>query len=58
MADNVNVELGGKSKYEVAHTIAVQIITVIEKKKLGDVSRQHYLHTVADAIDALRAIKV
>ncbi|MCK1706132.1 hypothetical protein IVA86_33205 [Bradyrhizobium sp. 146] len=57
MAEKVTVDLGGKSKYEVAHTIALQIITVVEGKNLADVSRQHYLHAIADAIDALHSIK-
>lgn len=57
MAEKVHVDLGGKSKYEVAHTLALQIITVIEGKNLADVSRQHYLHAVADAIDALAGLK-
>jgi hypothetical protein len=57
MAENVQVEIGGQSKYEVAHRIAINIIKEIEKKQLRDVTRQQYLHAVADAIDALQGIK-
>lgn len=53
MADKVEVAVPGKSRYEVAHQIALNIITVVEQKKLAEVSRKHYLHAVADAWDAL-----
>jgi hypothetical protein len=52
-ADKIEVEVTGKSKYEVAHQIAFNILTVIEKKKLEQVSRTDYLNAVADAIRAL-----
>lgn len=53
MADKVEVEVVGKSKYETAHQMALNIITVVEKKKLGEVSRDHYLKAVSDSIHAL-----
>jgi hypothetical protein len=53
MADKLEAEFGGKSKYEVAHTLAFNIITKIEKKALSDVTRNHYLQTVSDSIHAL-----
>jgi hypothetical protein len=56
MADKLEVEVTGKSKYEVAHNVAINILTILEKKKLSDVTRKEYLHTVADAIDALHGI--
>lgn len=53
MTETTHVELGGKSKYEVALQIAHNIILTIEGKKLADVSRDHYLKTVSHAINAL-----
>ncbi len=53
MADKLEAEFGGKSKFEVAYTVAFNIITKIEKKSLGDVTRKHYLQTISDAIHAL-----
>jgi hypothetical protein len=35
MAYNVEIEVAGKSKYEIGHLIAVKILTTIEKKGLG-----------------------
>ena len=57
MADKIDVEVTGKSKYEVAHTIAHNIITIVEKKKLSETSRKEYLNAVSEAIDALRGVR-
>jgi hypothetical protein len=54
MADKLEAEFGGKSKYEVAHTIAFNIITKIEKKNLSDVTRGHYLQAISEAVKALQ----
>ena len=54
MADKIEVEVSGKSKFEVAHLIAFNIITLIEGKNLKDVSRDHYLKTVSQAVQALQ----
>jgi hypothetical protein len=53
MADKITVEMGGQSKYQVAHQIANNIITVIDKKSIGQVTRVEYLSCVAEAIKAL-----
>jgi hypothetical protein len=58
MAEKIDVQVTGKSKYEVAHLMAVQILTVIEKKKLEQVTRQEYLNAHADASDALGGVHV
>lgn len=57
MADKIDVEVTGKSKYEIAHLIALNIFHSIEKKKMGEISRKDYLNAVADAIDALHGIR-
>lgn len=54
MADKIEAEFGGRSKYEVAHTVAINIITKIEKKNLSDVTRKHYLQTISEAILAMQ----
>ena len=56
MADKIEVDVTGRSKYEIAHLMAINILTVIEKKKLADVSRKDYLTAVAQSIDALHAV--
>ena len=48
------VEVTGRSQYEVAHSIALNIINSIDKKKLSEVSRDDYLKAVSQAILALR----
>lgn len=54
MTEKLEVEVVGKSKYETAHQMAFNIITVIEKKKLSDVSREDYLKAVSLSIQALQ----
>jgi hypothetical protein len=54
MADKVEVEVGGASKYEIAHLMALNILTVIEKKKLADVPRADYLKAVSLSVQALQ----
>jgi hypothetical protein len=56
VAEKIEVEVVGKSKYEVAHTMAYNIITLIDKKKIGEVSRAEYLKAVRDSIMALEGI--
>ena len=51
MADKVNVELGGKSKYEVAVRMAHEILFSYEKK--STTTRQEYLKTVWECIHVL-----
>jgi hypothetical protein len=55
MADGSKMELEvtGKSRYEVAHRMAINILTVIEKRKWQEISRQQYLDAVAQAVTAL-----
>jgi len=35
MADKMNVEVTGKSKYEIAHQMALQILTNVERRTWG-----------------------
>jgi hypothetical protein len=53
MSDKLEVEVTGKSKYEVAHQMAHNIITLIEKKKLSEASRHKYLTAVFQSIIVL-----
>ena len=53
MAEKIEVDMTGRSRYDIAHLMAIQILTVIEKKKLEQVSRTEYLNAHADAIKAL-----
>ena len=54
MAEKLEVEVTGKSKYEIAHLMAYNIVTVIDKKKLSEISRREYLKAVADSVQALQ----
>lgn len=55
MAEKVEVEMGGQSKYEVAHRMALNILRN-EGKEAKD--RRTYFNAVADAIDALTGIRM
>ena len=54
--EKIEVEVTGRSKYEVAHIMAINMLTA-ENGGLMKAGRQAYLHAVADAIDALQGIK-
>jgi hypothetical protein len=54
MADKV--EIGGRSKYEVAHRIALALLS-IDGKKGPNLTRKEYLTAIADAMDALSGIR-
>jgi hypothetical protein len=56
MADKLEVEVTGKSKAEVAHQMAIQILFSVESKKWGQFSRTEYLNAHADAVDALQGV--
>ena len=57
MAETVQVEIGGKSKSEVAYEMARLILTSLEaKERYKDVTRKEYLRTVAQCVDALNGI--
>lgn len=51
MTDTVSVELGGKSKYEVAHEMAREILYSLENK--SKVSRAEYLQAHYECIRIL-----
>jgi hypothetical protein len=53
MADKLDLEVTGKSKYEVAHQMASQILFSIEKKKWDNVTRTEYLRAHYDAMRVL-----
>jgi len=58
MADQIDVQVTGRSPAEIAHTMAIQIIQIVEQKKLHEISRKDYLNAHADAVAALRGIHV
>ena len=55
MADKLDVQVTGKSKYEVAHQMAINIIRA-ESKDVKE--RKAYFNAVAEAIDALSGIRL
>lgn len=58
MAEKINVEVTGKSQFEVAYEMARFILTNMEGRQMKTIRRQELLHLVADCIEALRGIKV
>lgn len=56
MADKVNIELGGKSKYEVARSMAQQILE-LENKWGPQLTREEYLKTVLQCTHVLSGIQ-
>jgi hypothetical protein len=58
MAERVDVEVTGKSQFEVAYDMAKFILINMEGRQVKSIKRQEFLHLVADCIEALRGIKV
>lgn len=58
MAEKINVEVTGKSQFEVAYEMAKFILVNMEGRQVKNIKRQELLHLVADCIEALRGIKV
>ncbi|MDE5440834.1 hypothetical protein FXV83_14680 [Bradyrhizobium hipponense] len=58
MAEKIDVEVTGKSQFEVAYDMARFILVNMESRQVKSVKREEFLHLVADCIDALRGIKV
>lgn len=56
MADKIDVDVTGKSKYEVAQMMAIQILFSVEGKDWKTMKRADYLNAVADSIEALSGI--
>jgi hypothetical protein len=57
VADKIEVEVTGKSKSEVAYEMARLILSTLENKdRYKDVTRNEYLKTVAQCVDALNGI--
>lgn len=54
MTDKLDVEVTGKSIYEVAHEMATQVLFSVESKKWGAITRQEYLRAHYDALRVLR----
>jgi hypothetical protein len=54
MTDKADIQVTGKSKEEVAHQMAIQILVTVENKKLSGMSRKEYLDAHTDAVHALR----
>ena len=58
MADRIDVDVTGKSKFEVAEEMAYHILINMEKKSWETVKREEYLQLIADCIDALSGKKL
>jgi hypothetical protein len=58
MAERRDVEVTGKSQFEVAYEMARFILINMEGRQVKSIKRQDLLHLVADCIEALRGIKV
>ncbi|MDH2402109.1 hypothetical protein QCM77_19400 [Bradyrhizobium sp. SSUT18] len=58
MADRIDVDVTGKSKYEVAHEMARFILINMENREVKSIKRQEFLHLIADCVDALHTVKV
>lgn len=57
MADNLQVEVTGKSKAEVAQEMTRLIFVTLEKKPHYEgVNRLEYLKTVVQCVDALNGV--
>lgn len=53
MAEKLDVEVTGQSKYQVANAIAIAIL----RKEGKDYDRTEYLRTIAQAIKALAGVE-
>ena len=58
MAERTDVEVTGKSQFEVAYDMARFILINMEGRRVKGLKRQELLHLVADCIEALRGIRV
>jgi hypothetical protein len=58
MAETVDVQVTGKSPAEIAHNMAREILIAVENKSLKNVTRAEYLNAHADAVDALRGVRM
>jgi hypothetical protein len=58
MAERTDVEVTGKSQFEVAYDMARFILINMEGRRVKSLKRQELLHLVADCIEALRGIRV
>lgn len=54
MADKVALDVGGKER--VAMEMAYTIIVHVEDKSLKNVTREEYLTTVVQCVDALKGV--
>ena len=58
MADRIDVEVTGKSKYEVAYDMARLILVTLENKEhYKGVNRQDYLMAVYQSIAVLNGVR-
>jgi hypothetical protein len=58
MAERIDVEVTGKSQFEVAYDMARFILINVEGRQVKKIKREEFLHLVADCVEALRGIKV
>jgi hypothetical protein len=55
MAERIDVEVTGKSQFEVAYDMAKFILINMEGRQVKSLKRQEFLHLVADCIEACAA---
>jgi hypothetical protein len=53
MADRLDVDVTGKSKYQVAQEMAMTILVNIENKKFSEIKRLDYLEAVYQSMRVL-----
>lgn len=58
MAEKLDVDITGKSQFEVAHEMARFILINMESRQVKKIKRHEFLHLVADCIETLRGIRV
>jgi hypothetical protein len=55
MAEKIEVEVTGRSKYGIAHMMAVNILTVIKKKKFSELTPEG-ISNGCHSVDALHTV--
>jgi hypothetical protein len=53
VAEKLDVKVTGKSIHEVAHEMAVEILTTVENRRWGSFNRKEYLQAHYDALMTL-----
>ncbi|WFU42102.1 hypothetical protein QA640_06305 [Bradyrhizobium sp. CB82] len=58
MVERLDIDVTGKSQFEVAHEMARFILINMESRQVKTIKRHEFLHLVADCIETLRGIRV